>query len=470
MTDNILTSILGANRKWLFTLTSLFAACSPVALAQSESNVIDEVIWVVGDEAIFKSEVEEAILDAQMSRQPISGDPYIVIPEQLAVQKLFLHQAALDSVEVTDAQVFQNVDERMNVLMQTFGSKERMEANYNMTSAQIREKMYVSLRDQMMVSSVQKNLTDGIKVTPSQVRNYFKNVPEDSIPYIPTKVEVELFVRKPVISQEEIDRVKDEMRDYTERVNSGKDRFSTLAVMYSEDGSASRGGEIGFLGRAELDPAYAAVAFNLNDTKTVSKIVESEFGFHIIQLIEKRGDRINTRHILRKARPTDEAIETCIHFVDSVCNAVRKGEFTFEEALPYLSDDKETRNNYGILPNTYAQNQGSDNYGTSKFEMKELPTEIARAVADMEIGEISKPFLMIDKKGKEVVAAVKLKNKINGHRATLTDDYQVLQNVLRARKCDEMLDKWIKEKQKTTYIRINEKWRNGEFQYPGWVK
>lgn len=466
---NSLTSIFGAGRRWLVA-AALLAAFQQVSLAQSESNVIDEVIWVVGDEAIFKSEVEETIHDAQMAHQPITGDPYCTVPEQLAVQKLFLHQAALDSVEVTDAQVFQNVDERLNNLMQTFGSKERMEANYSMTMAQMREKMFSSLKDQMLVSTVQKNMTDEIKVTPSQVRNYFKNVPEDSVPFIPTKVEVEIFVRKPVISQEEIDRVKDEMRDYTERVNSGKDRFSTLAVMYSEDGSASRGGEIGFLGRAELDPAYAAVAFNLSDTKTVSKIVESEFGFHIIQLIEKRGDRINTRHILRKARPTDEAIEKCIDFVDSVCNAVRKGEFTFEEALPYLSDDKDTRNNYGILPNTYAQNMGSENYGTSKFEMKELPTEIARVVANMEIGEISKPFLMVDKKGKEVVAAVKLKNRTNGHRANLTEDYQVLQNVLKARKCDEVLDKWIKEKQKTTYVRINEKWNKCEFQYPGWVK
>lgn len=459
------------NKKRLALAAMLLLAAIPANLfAQSANNVIDEVVWVVGDDAIFKSDVEQARIDAQMSHQPIGGDPYCVIPEQLATQKLFLHQAELDSIEVTDAQVFQYVEQRMNMLIQNYGSMEKLESYSHKTEAQIREQLFTSLREQLLVNRVQQELTKNIKITPAQVRNYFKNKPQDSIPFIPTKVEVQIFVRAPKIAQEEIDRVKDELRDYTERVNSGKDNFSTLAVLYSEDGSASKGGRIGLMGRGELDPAYAAAAFSLNDTKTVSKIVESEFGFHIIQLIEKRGERVDTRHILRKARPSDEAIEEAINFVDSVCNEIRKGEYAFEDPLPYLSDDKDSRNNYGILPNTYPQNQDSENYGTSRFEMKELPTEIARAVANMQIGEISKPFIMIDKKGKEVVAAVRLKNRIDGHSASMTDDYQTLLQVVQLEKQNEIINKWIREKLKSTYVRINDDWKNCEFSVPGWVK
>lgn len=458
--------------KKLLVLTAVLLAMMPSALrAQSNNNVIDEVVWVVGDEAIFKSDVEQARIDAQRNRQPINGDPYCVLPEQLAIQKLFMHQAELDSVEVSDAEIYNYVERVMNQMLQSYGSIEKLEQYEQKTESQIREQLYENWKSQLMTRKVQATLTENIKVTPAQVRNYFKDKPQDSIPFIPTKVEVQIFVRAPKISQEEIDRVKDELRDYTERINSGKDKFSTLAVMYSEDpGSANQGGRIGFSGRGNLDPAYAAAAFNLNDTKTVSKIVESEFGFHIIQLIEKRGDQVDTRHILRKARPTDEAIEEAINFVDSVCNEVRKGQYEFDAPLPYLSDDKESRNNYGILPNTYPQNEESENYGTSRFEMKELPTEIARQVANMEIGEISKPFLMIDRKGKEVVAAVRLKNRIDGHYASMTDDYQTLLGVVTADKQNQLIQNWIREKQKSTYIRINDSWKNCEFTHPGWIK
>ena len=458
------------NRQFVLTAMLLMAAVPASLKAQSGNNVVDEVIWVVGDEAIFKSEVEQARIEAQTNHQQLGGDPYCVIPEQLAIQKLFLHQAILDSIEVSDAEVYRYVEDHMNRLVQTFGSVEKMESIRQQSESQIREQLFNTYKDQLVARNVQAELTKNIKVTPSQVRNYFKDRPQDSIPFIPTKVEVQILVRAPKISQEEIDRVKNELRDYTERVNSGKDKFSTLAVMYSEDGSASQGGRIGFMGRGSLDPAYAAAAFNLNDTKTVSKIVESEFGYHIIQLIEKRGDQVDTRHILRKARPSDQEIEDAINFVDSVCNEIRKGEYGFEDKLPILSDDKDSRYNYGILPNTFPQNMESDNYGTSRFEMKELPPEIARQVANMEIGEISKPFLMIDKKGKEVVAAVRLKTRIDGHYATMADDYQVLMQVVENSKRDEVIGKWIREKQKSTYIRINDDWKNCEFANPGWVK
>jgi len=437
-----------------------------VVFGQSASNVIDEVIWVVGDEAILKSEVEEARIEAQMQGERFNGDPYCVIPEQLAVQKLFLHQAAIDSITVSDADVFNAVDNRIERYIQGYGSREKLEEYLERPLSQYRNLLFELEKNGELMRQVQMNIIKNTKVTPVQVRNYFKNVPEDSLPFVPTTVEVQIFTRAPKVSQEEIDHIKADLRSYTERINSGMDRFSTLAVMYSEDGSASKGGELGFMSRGELVPEFANVAFSLTDPNTVSKIVETEYGFHIIQLIEKRGEKVNVRHILRKPRATDQEVMDCVQFLDSVCDDIRRGKFTFEECLPYLSDDKDTRNNYGNMvytdPLTYQT--------TSRFEMVNLPTEVARVVTGMQIGEISKPFAMINSQGKEVVAVVKLKNRINGHRATMKEDYQVLQETMLEKLNEEKINNWIREKQKTTYVRINGDWRDCEFQYPGWIK
>lgn len=440
-----------------------FFSLTIALFANAQNNVVDEVIWVVGDEAILKSDVENARIDAQSMGQRFEGDPYCVIPEQLAIQKLFLHQAAIDSIEVSDADVFRSVDMRINSAIQNIGSREKLEEYLGKTMSQIREIWFEQGKEQELVSQVRSNLVKNIKVTPAQVRRYFKELPEDSLPFIPTKVECQIVVRQPKISQEEIDRVKGELRDYTERVNNGTSKFSTLALMYSQDVvSARQGGELGFMGRGSLVPEFANVAFNLTDPKAVSKIVESEFGFHIIQLIEKRGDQINCRHILRKPRVSDEALEKSINELDSLSDEIRKGTFTFDECTQYVSDDKDTRNNYGIMVNPED--------GTSKFELKDLPSEVAKVVANMNIGEISKPFVMTNTKGKEVVAIVKLRNKTNGHRATMSDDYQALQDVVVAKLSEEKIQNWIREKQKTTYVHINEGWNECEFQYPGWIK
>ena len=444
-------------------LTGLCVACSLVASAQDRKNVIDEVIWIVGDEAILRSDVENARMEILQQGQRLEGDPYCVIPEQLAVQKLFLHQAAIDSIEVSDAEVFQEVDMRLNNAILEYGSREKLEEYARKSLSQIREQMFNVYRDKELVEKVQRNLVSNVRVTPAQVRRYFKDLPEDSIPFIPTKVECQIITREPVIPLEEIERVKNELRDYTERVNNGSAQFSTLALLYSEDTeSAQNGGEMGFAGRGTYVPEFANVAFNLTDPKAVSKIVETEFGFHIIQLIEKRGDMINCRHILRKPRVSTEALQQCVNDLDSITAEINKGLYTFDECVSVVSYDKDTRNNYGLLFDRFT--------GLSKYEMKDLPTEVARVVASMKVGDISKPFIMLNNKGKEVVAIVKLKSRINGHRATMAEDYQELQNVVVNKLCDEKLDQWIREKQQTTYIHINEEWRNCEFQYPGWIK
>ncbi|MGM9686537.1 MAG: peptidylprolyl isomerase [Bacteroidaceae bacterium] len=434
--------------------------------AKAQRNVIDEVVWVVGDEPILKSDVEQARLEAISYRMRIEGDPYCVIPEQLAVQKLFLHQAAIDSVEVSDSEIIGKVDEQLEEYVTVLGSKEKVEEYFGMTYAQKREQLTENFRNERMIQEVRQSLVKDIKVTPAMVRKHFKDMPEDSLPFVPTKVEVQIITREPVISPEEIERVKALLRDYTERVKSGSTKFSTLALMYSEDGSAQNGGEIGWSYKGRLAQEFADVAFKLTDPNTVSKIVETEFGFHIIQLIEKRGDRINCRHILKKPKASEEAIMKAFADLDSISEELNKGLYTFEQCAQFVSHDKDTRNNYGIM--RYVNNETGEVY--TKMEMKELPAEVAKQVGGLHVGELSKPFLMTNSKGKEVVAIVKLKDKTEGHRATMKDDYQTLQDVVQAKMAEEKIEKWIKEKQKTTYVRINEDWRNCDFKYDGWIK
>ena len=429
-----------------------------------QDHVIDEVVWVVGDEAILKSDVEEARMNAQYEGRKFEGDPYCVIPEELAIQKLYLHQAVLDSIEVSESEVLQRVEMMTNQYIQMIGSKEKMEEYFNKTATQIREAMRENVKNGLTVQKMQQKLIGDIKITPAEVRRYFKDLPQDSVPYIPTQVEVQIITSQPKIPLDEIEDVKRRLREYTDRVNKGEMDFSTLALLYSEDkGSAMRGGEIGFKGRGELVPEYANVAFNLQDPKKVSKIVESEFGFHIIQLIEKRGDRINTRHILLKPKVNEKDLTSARARLDSIADDIRKNKFSFDEAASIISHDKDTRNNHGLMPNPQTN--------TSKFEMQQLPQEIAKVVDGMNVGEISKAFTMVNEKdGKEVCAIVKLKSRINGHKATITDDYQSLKEIVMDKRREEMLEKWIVEKQKHTYVRINDNWKNCSFKYPGWIK
>ena len=445
----------------VIALLALAFSGSLAALAQD--NVIDEVVWVVGDDAILKSEVEEARLNAIYERRQFDRDPYCVIPEEIAVQKLFLHQAALDSIEVSESEVIQQVDYMTNVYITNLGSREKMEEYFNKTSSQIRETLRDNARDGLRVQKMQQKLVDERKVTPAEVRRYFKDLPQDSIPYIPTQVEVQIITQQPKIPLEEIEDVKRRLREYTERINNGES-FAMLARMYSEDrGSALNGGELPFYGRGQLDPAFANVAFNLQDPNKVSKIVESEFGFHIIQLMEKRGERIKVRHILLKPHIPQTALDAANARLDSIADDIRNNKFSFEDAASILSHDKDTRNNHGLLPNP--------NNNTSKFEMQELPPEIAKVVDQMKVGEISEAFTMIPQKtGKEECVIVKLKSRTNGHKATISEDYQSLKAIVLEKRRDEVLDKWIREKQKHTYVRINENWRNCTFKYPGWIK
>ncbi|MCI9285646.1 MAG: peptidylprolyl isomerase [Muribaculaceae bacterium] len=394
-------------------LPALFALIGAVYAVAGVDNVAEEVAWVVGDQPIWKSEIEEQYQSMLYEKIPVSGDPYCVIPEQIAIEKLYLHQADMDTVEVTESMVQQQVEAQINYYISSLGTKEKVEQIFNKSLPALRESLHDMWANKSRVQQVQRNLTKDITSTPADVRRYFDKLPADSIPYVPTQVEVQILTAAPAIPREEID---------------------------------------------------AAVAFNLNDTKKVSKIVESEFGYHIIQLIEKRGDRVNTRHILLRPRVADKDLTDAVNRLDSLrTDIVDNKKFTFEEAVGYLSHDKDTRNNRGVMVN--AEN------GTSRFGMGDLPQEVAKEVNKLQPGEISQAFIMKDPKtNHDVVALVKLTSRIEGHKANLSDDYQAIKNMYEHARQTEVLDEWLAKKIKETYVRIEDGWRDCEFKHTGWIK
>ncbi len=439
-------------------------ALSPM-LGFAQTNIVDEIIWVVGNEPILLSDVEETRISSEAYGQPVDN-PYCTIPEQIAANKLFVHQAELDSVTVSESDVIRAVDNRISESIQAFGSREALEQMYGRSVSQMRENLKKQYREQMMADEVRQKLTTDVKATPAEVREYFKNVPNDSLPFIPTQVEVQIITSVPEVPRAEVERIENKLREYARRVNSGEADFSTLAKFYSEDGSARNGGELGYMGRNQLVPEFANVAFTLNDPKKVSKIVRSEYGYHIIQLIDKKGDKINVRHILLKPHIDDSEIEKGIARLDSIANDIRANKFTFDAAALALSDDKDTRNNHGLMANVDQQN------GTvsSRFEIQDLPADVAKVVDTLSVGQISRAFRMTNDKGQEVCAVVMLKNRIEGHPANMTEDFQTLRDVVVNKRKEEKIEQWIKDKIKTTYVRISPDWRNCKFHYEGWVK
>lgn len=433
----------------------------------SQNNIVEEIVWVVGDEAIYKSEVEEARREMLLNNTRIEGDPYCFIPEQLAVNKLFLHQAKLDSINIPDANVNRMVEYYVSETIDRAGGVDKLEEYYGKKIRAIREDIRKQLVEGELVKGVQNKLIGEITLAPSEIRKFFSNIPQDSLPFIPTAVEVQIITLEPKIPLKEIDAVKERLRSFTERINSGETDFSTLALLYSEDGSASQGGELGFRGRAMLYPEFANVAFTLNDPSKVSNIVESESGYHIIQLIERRGDQGNFRHILLKPKVPQEELDKATGRLDSIQSALVKEELSFDEAATFISADKDTRNNKGIMVNI---NQESKYSGTPRFEMDELNQDIARKVGAMKQGEISEPFIMYNAKGKQVAAIVKLSKTIEGHKANMNSDYQTIKMMAESKKKQEILDKWLKNKIKSTYVKIDENWKNCEFRYEGWIK
>ena len=431
--------------------------------ALAQNNVAEEVAWVIGDEPIFKSDIEEQYQQALYERVPIEGNPYCVIPERMALDKLFLDQARIDTVEVQQSTISSEVESRINFFIANLGSKEKVEEYFRMPLPRLREKLNEVYSEQYCIQQVQNELTKNVKATPADVRKYYNNLPKDSLPYIPLQVETQIITINPVIPQQEIDEVKARLRDYAQQVNSGEREFSTLAILYSQDqGTAVYGGETGFQSRSVLLPEYATAAFNLSDSKRVSNIVETDDGFHIIQLIEKRGDRINTRHILLRPKVSDKDLIDAVNRLDSVRSDIVAGKKTFDEMALFISQDKDSRNNNGNMLNEKTH--------SSRFEMADLPAEVGKKISTMQPGDVSEPFVMVNPKTRrEQVAIVKLVKRIDGHKADLAEDYMIIKDMCEAAEKERIIDEWVTQKQKSVYVYIEEGWRNCEFKYD-WLR
>ena len=445
-------------KKYLLLL--ILFICSDYLFAQK--NVVDKIVAVVGEEIILKSDIENAFLQEQ-GRGLISSssDFKSELLEQQLIQKLLMAQAQVDSISVTEEEVENALSSQIDYFISNIGSQERLEKYFGKSLQEIKDDMRSPMREKLITEQMQQKIVEKIRTTPSEIRNYFKKIPKDSLPDMPDRFELQQIVLQPNISDAEKERVRERLREFRDKILKGEESFNTLAVFYSEDKeSATRGGELGYYSRNSLDPAFAEAAFNLKPGK-FSKIVESEFGFHIIQLIDRQGDKINVRHILLQPKVSEEEKEEALHRLDTIRQYITDGKMTFEEAAYYFSSDKKTRNNGGL----FADPMTSE----ARIARADIPAEMAREVNRLKTGEISEPFISWTR-GREEYKIVKVKAFYPKHKANLDDDWQNFELQLTREKQMEKLEKWIKEKQSTTYIHIDENYRNAKFRYDGWIK
>jgi peptidyl-prolyl cis-trans isomerase SurA len=433
------------------------------AMSHAQKVLIDDVVATVGDDAILRSDIEYQYEQALIDGATYGGDMKCHIFEQLLIQKLMINQAKIDSIMVQDNEVVNQVDSRINYFMQQVGGQEKLEEYFNKPLTQIKRDQMDIVRTQLITQKMQGEITKDIKITPSEIRRYYSQMSEDSIPFVPAQYEIMQIVLFPAVEQEEIDRIKGRLREFQKQVAEGRD-FATLAVLYSDDpGSASRGGDLGWYSKAGFVPEFSAVAFNLQEKGKVSKIVETEFGYHIIQLIDKKGDRINCRHILMKPKISVENKKKASDFLDTITSMIAKDKITFEHAAIRYSMDKDSRSNGGLMVNP--------NNGSTKFQINELPAEVAKAIQGLKEGEYSKPFMMVDeRRGKETYRIVMLKRRHEPHKANIRDDYSMLQTLMEERKRKDVVDNWIKQRIKELYVNISPEWQNCDFEYEGWVR
>tara|TARA_R110002050_G_scaffold109799_1_gene221436 strand:+ start:179372 stop:180742 length:1371 start_codon:yes stop_codon:yes gene_type:complete len=426
----------------------------------SSQPVVDKVVAVVADQIVLKSELESAIIQYASSGNPIEPNTRCVIFEDLLFKKLLLNQAALDSVEIPDAQIEDNIARRMQFFVQQIGSEKKLEEFYGKSIPEIKAEFHDLVRDQMLTEQMQGSITSGVDISPKEVRLFFNDIPKDSLPFINSEVVVEHIMIDPVISEEERNLSKSKIEEIRQRVLKGED-FGTLAFLYSEDpGSAKKNGELGFMKRDALVKEFSAVAFSIQPGQ-VSEIVETEFGYHIIQLVERRGQLVNVRHILIKPKVNQMDLITAKTELDSIrTQIVDVDSVKFETMAARYSDDKSTRMNGGKLINPQT--------GSTVFEIDEVSKvdpSLFFILDKMKPGEISKPVIYQKMDGSQAYRIVKLVSVTDAHRANMEDDYLKIQGAAKAEKEKEVMDKWIKNKISSNYIRIDDDLLNCDFQH-----
>ncbi|HEY3371551.1 MAG TPA: peptidylprolyl isomerase [Prolixibacteraceae bacterium] len=428
----------------------------------AQDKVVDQIVAVVGKNIILKSDIEGMFQQQTAQGITTEGDMKCEILENLLVEKLLLAEAELDTtIIVSDSQINQALEQRIQYFISHLGSEKEVEAYFKKSIIELKADMQDVIKNQQMTQQMQGKILDKVTVSPAEVRLHFKNLPAAEIPQIDSQIEYAQITVQPTISLEEEDRIKSTLRELKRRIESGESSFGPLAIMYSEDASAKDGGVLDYMGRGNLDPAYAAAAFNLKGDK-ISNVVKSDFGYHIIQVVDRKGEQIKTRHIIMMPKVTPKAMEKAFSQIDSIADYIRKGTFKFEEAALRYSYDKNSRNNGGVVINPET--------GESKWKLTELDPDVSKVLPKMNINEISKPFLTLDDKQRQVYKIVKLLSKTNAHPANLKDDYVELSNLYMASKKEKKMDEWIREKQQGAYVRIDPTYVNCNFKYKGWIK
>ncbi len=428
----------------------------------AQDKVVDQIVAIVGGNIILKSDIERMNMDQQAQGITSEGDMKCEILENFLIDKLLIAEAELDTlIEVTPNEVNQQMDRQLQMYISYMGSEKAVEDYFKKSIVEIKSEMQDNIRNQLLSQKMREKIVKDVEVTPSEVRYYYRNLPKEEIPIVPTEYEYQQITIQPQISLGEENSVKARLRELKKRIEDGAS-FATMAVLYSEDGSAKDGGVIGYKGRAELDPAYAAAAFNLKGDK-ISNVVKSEFGYHIIQLVDRKGDKVNTRHILLRPKVSIEAKEQAYNRLDSLANMIRTDQISFEQAAMMFSSDNNSRNNGGVVinPNTMS----------SRFSVEQLDPDVSKVVTKMEINEISKPFETINQESQQTIyKIIKLTKKIDNHKANLQEDYQQLADAYLAKKKEEVFNKWVTERQEETYIRIDPTYANCNFNFKNWIK
>lgn len=441
----------------LRTICFIFLFEFTFLLQAQQGAVIDGVIAVVGAQILLKSEFEQNLTQYKSQGATVDDEMECRILEDLLFQKLMLNQANLDSVVITDKQVDAELKRRIDYFVSQIGSERALEEYYKKSMEEIRSELRETLEDQMIVQKMQSDIVLNNEVTPSEVQEYYNNQPIDSLPMIREEVEVSQIVIIAPPNRRQVEEARQKLNDLRERIVNGED-FSTMAILYSEDpGTARQGGELGFVGRAEVDPAFADAAFKLKGNE-VSRIVQSEFGLHVIQLIEKKGEKINVRHILMKPKIEGKDILKAKEVCDSLRNAiVLYDSLTFAMAARRHSDHMETKINGGLTVNPYS--------GSSLWDMEELEPSVYVAIENLKEDEISETTAYSTRDGKRGYAIYSVLKRREAHRANLRMDYQMIQDAAKAAKENDVVNKWIKEKLNSTYTLLNGDYQKCNFEH-----
>jgi peptidyl-prolyl cis-trans isomerase SurA len=426
--------------------------------AKAQNAVIDQVVAVVGNKIIKKSDIENQFLQLKAQGEEVER---CHILEVMLRMKLMVNQAAIDSIEVTESQVDSELNQRLNMFISQAGSVQALEEYFNKSLLEMKEDFRGEIRDNMISERMEDEIAGDIKITPSEVKSFYNKLNKDSLPLINAKIELYQIGIYPPYTEKAVFELREKMLDLRRRIIEGES-FTSLAVLYSEDGSAIRGGELGFMNKGSLDPEFAKAAFALKERGEVSKIVESQFGFHLIQLIEKRGDQVNARHILMKPKADPESVAKAVARLDSIVDLIKKDSIKFETAALYFSEDKSSRFNNGLVMNPQT--------GEPKFEMDQLNPVDFRVVKDLQIGDVSNTYESMDDKGKRIYKVSMIKSRSNPHKANLKEDFDLLKNMALMQKKNAIINEWISEKIESTFIHIDDTHKTCKFSRTGWTK